>query len=129
MRLDLSHIQRWIAPGSRVLDLGCGDGVFLEFLRDQRNVRGTGLEIDQKYITAAIARGINVVEQNMDEGLANFPDQSFDTVVLALALQEFEPAPFPVSLVYSTQRRLPLKLRAFLDFAAPRLRERLQSAD
>ena len=87
MRLDLSHIQRWIAPGSRVLDLGCGDGVFLEFLRDQRQVRGTGLEIDQDYITAAIARGLNVIEQNMDEGLANFPDQSFDTVVLALALQ------------------------------------------
>jgi methionine biosynthesis protein MetW len=87
MRLDLSHIQRWIAPGSRVLDLGCGDGLFLEFLRDQRQVRGTGLEIDQDYITAAIARGLNVIEQNMDEGLANFPDQSFDTVVLALALQ------------------------------------------
>jgi methionine biosynthesis protein MetW len=87
MRLDLSHIQRWITPGSRVLDLGCGDGVFLEFLRDQRQVRGTGLEIDQDYITAAISRGLNVVEQDMDEGLANFPDQSFDTVVLALALQ------------------------------------------
>ena len=87
MRLDLSHIQRWIAPGSRVLDLGCGDGVFLEFLRDQRQVRGTGLEIDQDYITAAISRGLNVVEQNMDEGLSNFPDHSFDTVVLALALQ------------------------------------------
>jgi len=87
MRLDLSHIQRWISPGSRVLDLGCGDGVFLEFLRDQRQVVGTGVEIDQKYITAAIARGLNVIEQNMDEGLGNFPDQSFDTVVLALALQ------------------------------------------
>lgn len=87
MRLDLSHIQRWIAPGSRVLDLGCGDGVFLEFLRDQRQVRGTGLEIDQDYITAAISRGLNVVEQDMDKSLSNFPDQSFDTVVLALALQ------------------------------------------
>ena len=87
MRLDLSHIQRWIASGSRVLDLGCGDGIFLQFLRDQREVRGTGLEIDQDYITAAISRGLNVVEQNMDEGLSNFPDQSFDTVVLALALQ------------------------------------------
>jgi methionine biosynthesis protein MetW len=87
MRLDLSHIQRWIKPGSRVLDLGCGDGVFLEFLRDQRQVIGTGLEIDQNYITAAIGRGLNVVEQNMDEGLGNFTDQSFDTVVLALALQ------------------------------------------
>jgi len=87
MRLDLTHMQRWIAPGSRVLDLGCGDGEFLEFLRDHREVDGMGLEIDQDYITAAIARNINVVEQNMDEGLANFPDQSFDTVVLALALQ------------------------------------------
>jgi methionine biosynthesis protein MetW len=87
MRLDLFHIERWIAAGSRVLDLGCGDGVFLEFLRDQRKVRGTGLEIDQDYITAAISRGLNVIEHDMDEGLANFPDQSFDTVVLALALQ------------------------------------------
>lgn len=87
MRLDLTHIQRWIAPGSRVLDLGCGDGEFLEFLRDNRQVRGMGLEIDHDYITAAIARGINVIEQDMDKGLGNFPDRSFDTVVMALALQ------------------------------------------
>mgnify|MGYP003625703431 CR=1 FL=1 len=87
MRLDLAHIQRWIATGSRVLDLGCGDGEFLELLRDQRQVRGTGLEIDESKITAAIARGLNIVEQNMDEGLGNFPDQSFDTVVMAHALQ------------------------------------------
>ena len=46
MRQDLTHIQRWIAPGSRVLDLGCGNGEFLELLRDQRGVDGTGLEID-----------------------------------------------------------------------------------
>lgn len=87
MRLDLKHIERWIAPRSRVLDLGCGDGEFLEFLRGRRNVRGTGLEIDQDNITAAISRGINVVEQDMDQGLANFPDKSFDIVVLAHALQ------------------------------------------
>ncbi len=87
MRLDLTHIQRWIAPGSRVLDLGCGDGEFLELLRDQRQVRGTGLEIDEEKITSAISRGLNIVEQNMDAGLDNFPDQSFDTVVMAHALQ------------------------------------------
>ena len=87
MRLDLTHIQRWIKDGSRVLDLGCGDGEFLESLRDSLDVRGMGLEIDQDYITAAIGRGLNVVEQDMDKGLANFPDQSFDTVVMALALQ------------------------------------------
>jgi methionine biosynthesis protein MetW len=87
MRLDLTHIQRWISPGSRVLDLGCGNGEFLQLLREQRQVRGTGIEIGDKEITAAIARGLNIVEQNMDEGLANFPDQSFDTVVMAHALQ------------------------------------------
>ncbi len=87
MRLDLTHIQRWIAPGSRVLDLGCGDGEFLQTLRDQRQVRGLGLEIDPANLTAALGRGLNIVEQNMDEGLANFPDQSFDTVVMAHALQ------------------------------------------
>ena len=87
MRLDLAHIQRWITPGSRVLDLGCGDGEFLQMLESQRQVNGLGLEIDAENITAAIARGLNILEQDMDKSLANFPDQSFDTVIMAHALQ------------------------------------------
>ena len=87
MRTDLTHIQRWIAPHSRVLDLGCGNGEFLEQLRDNRQVIGTGLEIDPGEISAAIGRGLNIVEQDMDAGLTNFPDQSFHTVVMAHALQ------------------------------------------
>ncbi|MFV8818835.1 methionine biosynthesis protein MetW [Haliea sp. E17] len=87
MRQDLTHILRWIAPGSRVLDLGCGSGEFLALLRESRQVRGTGIEIDEASITNAIGRGLNIVEQNLDEGLGNFPDQCFDTVVMAHALQ------------------------------------------
>ncbi|MFO7551262.1 MAG: methionine biosynthesis protein MetW [Haliea sp.] len=87
MRLDLTHIQRWIEPGSKVLDLGCGNGEFLQRLQQERAVRGLGLEIDPDKITAAVARGLNIVEQDMDAGMDNFPDQSFDTVVMAHALQ------------------------------------------
>ena len=87
MRQDLTHIKQWIAPGSRVLDLGCADGEFLARLQQDRQVDGLGLEIDHANITAAIARGLNIIEQDMDSGLGNFRDNSFDTVVMAHALQ------------------------------------------
>jgi len=87
MRQDLTHIQQWVEAGSRVLDLGCGDGEFLLQLRRERRVEGLGLEIDGDNITRAVAAGLDIVEQNMDEGLDNFSDRSFDTVVMAHALQ------------------------------------------
>ena len=87
MRQDLTHILRWVETGSRVLDLGCGDGEFLARLIDERNVRGLGLEIDPDNINQCIARGLDIIEQNLDQGLSNFRDDSFDTVVMAHALQ------------------------------------------
>lgn len=87
MRLDLAHILRWIKPGSRVLDLGCGNGEFLQLLQEKLQVNGLGLEIDPQDITESISRGLNIIEQDLDKGLSNFPDQSFDTVVMAHALQ------------------------------------------
>jgi methionine biosynthesis protein MetW len=87
MREDLSHILQWIKAGSRVLDLGCGDGEFLLHLQREQNIQGVGLEIDHDDITSALRKGLNIIEQNLDLGLSNFPDNSFDTVVMAHALQ------------------------------------------
>ena len=87
MRQDLSHISQWVEQGARVLDLGCGDGEFLSVLQTQNQVRGMGIEIDPAAITTCISKGLNVVEQNVDDGLANFADDSFDVVVMAHALQ------------------------------------------
>jgi len=87
MRQDLTHIQQWIAAGSRVLDLGCGNGEFLAQLQREREVEGLGLEIDPGNISTCIGKGLNIVEQDLDEGLGNLGDNSFDTVVMAHALQ------------------------------------------
>lgn len=87
MRADLQLIQGWIEPGSRVLDLGCGDGAFLAHLQRSRQVRGVGLEIDAERIQLCLEAGVNVIEQDMENGLGNFEDASFDTVVLAQTLQ------------------------------------------
>lgn len=87
MRLDLTMIQPWITPGTRVLDLGCGDGTLLKTLAEQRQVSGIGLEIDEDYITQALTKGVNVVQHDLNEGLGNFLDDSFDMVVMTLALQ------------------------------------------
>ena len=87
MRADLDIIQEWIAPGSSVLDMGCGDGELLAWLRDNKQVAGYGLEIDPDKIALCIERGVNVIEQNLDLGLGNFASNSFDVVVMTQSLQ------------------------------------------
>lgn len=87
MRLDLTLIQHWIERGARVLDLGCGDGTLLMALRDNKRVDGLGVEIEADNITRCIARGLRVVEQDLNDDLGNFNTDSFDVVVMTLALQ------------------------------------------
>jgi methionine biosynthesis protein MetW len=87
MRQDLTRIEQWVATGARVLDLGCGDGQFLLRLQQQRQVEGLGLEIDEANINQALAGGLDIIEQDLDGGLDNFLDDSFDTVIMAHALQ------------------------------------------
>lgn len=87
MRPDLDIIAELVNPGARVLDLGCGEGDLLAHLQKNKSVNGYGLEIDPDNITTCIHKGVNVIEQDLDSGLANFADSSFDLVVMTNTLQ------------------------------------------
>jgi len=87
LRADLATLEPWIKPGSRVLDLGCGDGSLLAYLKHHKQVQGYGLEIDPGNIEQCVTAGVNVIEQNLDEGLQNFIEHSFDVVIMTQALQ------------------------------------------
>ncbi|MBC2770093.1 methionine biosynthesis protein MetW [Pusillimonas minor] len=87
IRPDLARIAGWIEPGSRVLDLGCGDGTLLAYLRDHKKVDGAGVEFDDERVIASVRRGVRVIQQNLEDGLALFGDQQFDSVVLSQTLQ------------------------------------------
>lgn len=86
-RADYDAILTLIPPDSRVLDLGCGDGSLIELLREKKGCRVFGLEIDKELARIAVSRGLSVLEADIDEGLKEFPDHSFDVVVLSQTLQ------------------------------------------
>jgi methionine biosynthesis protein MetW len=86
-RPDFAAIAAWIPEGASVLDLGCGDGSLLRFLKDTRKVRGYGVEISDENIVACIRNGMNVIQGDFDAGLSGFETQSFDFVILSQTLQ------------------------------------------
>ena len=87
LRADFDAIANWVTPNSSLLDLGCGDGSFLDFIRTKRHVKTYGVEIMDASVLACIKKGLNVIQQDLEGGLALFEDQSFDTVVLSQTLQ------------------------------------------
>lgn len=87
LRTDLSIISDWIKPGSRVLDLGCGDGALLRHLQDTRQVTGYGLEIDDDNVVRCIESGVSVIQTDLDAGLSDFRAHSFDYVIMTQTLQ------------------------------------------
>ncbi len=87
LRPDLAFIAHWVRPQSHVLDLGCGDGVMLDYLQSDKQCTGYGIEIDDAQLLQSAKRGINVIQQDMEKGLAIFADDAFDTVLCLFALQ------------------------------------------
>jgi methionine biosynthesis protein MetW len=87
LRPDLAVIAANVAPGSRVLDIGCGDGALMAALRDERGVDARGLELDPANVAAAMGRGLSVVQGDADADLAAYPDASFDYAILSQTLQ------------------------------------------
>jgi methionine biosynthesis protein MetW len=86
-RSDFQAIAAWIRPDSAVLDLGCGDGLLLKYLRQTRNARGYGIDIDDANVLACVRNGVNVIQSDLERGLAGFDAGSFDCVILSQTLQ------------------------------------------
>lgn len=87
LRQDLAIIADMVSPGSRVLDVGCGDGALLEFLAQTKNVDGRGVELSQAGVNACVARGLSVVQGDADSDLADYPTNAFDFVILGQTIQ------------------------------------------
>ncbi len=87
LRPDLAVIAANVAPGSRVLDIGCGDGELMAALRDEKQVDARGLELDARDVASAVGRGLSVVQGDADTDLAGYPDASFDYAILSQTLQ------------------------------------------
>jgi methionine biosynthesis protein MetW len=87
LRPDLAFIAHWVRARSHVLDLGCGDGVMLDYLQTDKGCSGYGIEIDDDKIPDCVSREVSVIQQDIEAGLAMFGDNAFDTVLCLSALQ------------------------------------------
>ncbi|MEO1766586.1 methionine biosynthesis protein MetW [Thiobacter aerophilum] len=87
VRPDFEAIGAWVRPGAKVLDLGCGDGSLLRYLRESRNAFGYGVEIADEKIAACVRNGVNAIQSDLESGLSTFASHSFDYVILSQTLQ------------------------------------------
>lgn len=90
LRPDLAVIASQVMPGTRVLDIGCGDGELMAALRDEKGVDARGMEIDPEKVEACVSRGLSVIQGDADADLAAYPDGAFDYAVLSQTLQTTE---------------------------------------
>jgi len=87
LRPDLQIVADMIEPGSRVLDVACGDGMLLSYLSREKRIDGRGMELSQTGVNACVARGLSVIQGDADRDLTDYPDNAFDYVILSQSLQ------------------------------------------
>lgn len=93
MRYDLQIIASWIEAGTRIIDLGCGEGNLLKYLITRKQVIGTGIEHNEAKVADCIAKGLSVLQGDINEEVLDYPDNTFDYVILSQTLQQvYEPA-------------------------------------
>lgn len=105
MRYDLQIIASWIEPGSRVIDLGCGGGNLLKYLITRKQVIGTGIERNEAKVADCIAKGLSVLQGDINDEVLDYPDNTFDYVILSQTLQQvYEPDALIRSMLRIGQR-------------------------
>ncbi len=105
LRPDLLAVANLIQPGEKVLDLGCGDGALLRYLADTLHVTGRGVELSEEGVLACVQRGVSVRQGDLHEGLGDYPDCSFDTVILSYTIPYLNDPAFVVREMLRVGRR------------------------
>jgi methionine biosynthesis protein MetW len=122
MRFDLQIIASWIEPGARVLGLGCGEGELLLFLKQNKKVKETGIEIVESRVSKCIEKGLSVLQGDINEEILDYPDNAFDYVILSQTLQQvYEPS----GLIHGMLRIGKKAIVSFPNFGHWRIRAQL----
>jgi len=122
LRHDLQIIASWITPGSRVLDLGCGEADLLHYLIRHKQVQGSGIERDESKVIAGIQKGVPILQGDLNQEIVDYPDNSFDFVILSQTLQQvYDPA----TLIQSMLRIAEKGIVSFPNFSHWRIRLQL----
>ncbi len=122
MRFDLQVAASWVTPGATVLDLGCGKGDLLAYLKQEKNVKGTGIELDEQKAAICIQRGLSVMQGDISDEILDYPDNSFDYVIVSQTLQQVYDPP---SLIRSILRVGKKSILSFPNFSHWRVRLQL----